>query len=134
MYRDHPQFSALLEGMDTQLADACSAAAALAAAGSGDMQAGSASSAAGVSRSSASNSEVVVRASSLLAGSFSNAAGRTLSTSQEDALPPAEQLLAFVGSSPLAGVCVALAGTSIAAGFVCWDAAAGQRLWPQQLC
>jgi hypothetical protein len=112
MYREHPQFSALLEGMDTQLADASNAAAAAAAAegagvGGGGLAGASPAPAEGGGSSNgdqaaARSDEVVVRASSLLAGTFCGAgmsAGRSVSTSEE-ALPPAEHLLALIAGAP----------------------------------
>lgn len=75
MYRHHPQFHVLLEGMDTETGDADGAAGGGAAGPNGSPEIG--------------------RASSLLAGTFTTAALNALSIS-EDVLPPPEQLLAMM--------------------------------------
>lgn len=77
MYRHHPQFHILLEGMDTETADI--AGGPLPGGGGG-------------------GSPEMARASSLLAGTFTTAALNALSIS-EDALPPPEQLLAMMEDS-----------------------------------
>lgn len=82
MYRHHPQFHVLLEGMDTDTADA---------AGGPGLPGGS-----GGSPEMARASSLL--ASSLLAGTFTTAALNALSIS-EDALPPPEQLLAMMAES-----------------------------------
>lgn len=75
MYRHHPQFHVLLEGMDTETADSSG----------GTLPGGS-------------SSPEIGRASSLLAGTFTTAALNALSIS-EDVLPPPEQLLAMMEAS-----------------------------------
>jgi len=82
MYRHHPLFHVLLEGMDTEPADL---------AGGSPAQRGG------------SGSPEIGRASSLLAGSFTTAALNALSIS-DDALPPPEQLLAMMEASGAAGL------------------------------
>lgn len=75
MYRHHPQFHVLLEGMDTETADASD----------GTLPGGN-------------NGSEIGRASSLLQGTFTTAALNALSIS-EDVLPPPEQLLAMLEAS-----------------------------------
>lgn len=91
MYRGHPQFNALLEGMDADATGAAVSAAAAADGGGGG----------GVSCSSGSNGggcnggdgASLTGASSLLASSFSVAALSALSIQDDSLLPPAETLL-----------------------------------------
>jgi hypothetical protein len=90
MYRGHPQFNALLEGMDADATGAAVSAAAAADGGGGGVSCSSGSSGGG---SNGGEGASLTGASSLLASSFSVAALSALSIQDDSLLPPAETLL-----------------------------------------